>query len=162
MNVIRLDSIETQSLTSVLDAYGLELVEIRVRDPIPGSYWGEPEAGLITGRLYARPDTPLHSALHETAHYACMSPRRRARLHADAGGSALEEVAVCFLSVLLADEIPGFGRRRMLRDMDSWGYGFRLGAAERWFEDDADDARRWLLGHGLVTGEPSPTWRLRR
>ena len=32
-------------------------------------------------------------------------------------------------------------RARMWRDMDDWGYSFRLGSAQQWFEQDADDAR---------------------
>jgi hypothetical protein len=36
--------------------------------------------------------------------------------------------------------------------MDAWGYTFRLGSAARWFAEDADDARRWLLARGLIEG----------
>ena len=38
----------------------------------------------------------------------------------------------------------------MCRDMDAWGYTFRLGSAQAWFEQDADDARRWLLAHRII------------
>mgnify|MGYP002063509748 CR=1 FL=1 len=48
------------------------------------------------------------------------------------------------MSQVLADELPGFGRARMFADMDAWGYSFRLGAAQAWFDGDADDARQWL------------------
>ena len=128
---------------------------------IPGSHWGEPEAGLIGDRLYLRPDTPVHSALHEACHYVCMDPARRAGLDTDAGGDYDEENAVCYLQILLAGELEGFGRRRMLADMDAWGYTFRLGSARAWFEQDADDARAWLLRHGLVDASDRPTYRLR-
>lgn len=161
MNVVVCESLEARLISRIVERYGLDIVAVACGGPIPGSYWGAPEAGLVGGRLYARADTPVHSMLHETSHYACMSSPRRARLHTDAGGSALEEVAVCYLSVLLAAEIPGFGSSRMLEDMDRWGYGFRLGSARAWFERDADDARRWLDEHGLITPEPRPTWRLR-
>ena len=56
---------------------GLGVVLVAAGAPIPGSYWGESEAGLIRHRLFVRLDTPLHSALHEAAHYLCMDPERR-------------------------------------------------------------------------------------
>jgi hypothetical protein len=34
--------------------------------------------------------------------------------------------------------------------MDEWGYSFRLGSTRAWFEQDAEDARLWLLDHGIV------------
>jgi hypothetical protein len=117
---------------------------------IPGSYWGEREAGLIGSRIFAREDTPLHSLLHETAHYICMDPARRQDLHRDAGGDDAEECAVCYLQILLADAVPECGRERMWRDMDAWGYSFRLGSAQAWFERDAEDARQWLERRGLL------------
>ena len=95
---------------------------------IPGSYWGGSEAGLQGGTLYARADTPVHSILHEAAHFICMSPERRVGLDRDAGGDDAEEHAVCYLQVLLADRIRGFGRETAWSDMDAWGYSFRLGA----------------------------------
>jgi len=41
--------------------------------------------------------------------------------------------------------------------MDAWGYSFRLGSAKAWFERDADDARDWLAGEGIIdsTGQVS-------
>lgn len=129
---------------------------------IPGSYWGEPEAGLIGSCVHARFDTPLHSVLHEAAHAICMTATRRASLHTDAGGDFAEENAVCCLQILLADELPGCGREAMMADMDRWGYTFRLGSAEAWFKDDADDARQWLQVKGLIDAAGRPTGRLRR
>lgn len=161
MSVLTCGQTDHSALRSVLERLGLQLVSVAPRERIPGSHWGEPEAGLIAGRLYLRADTPVHSALHEGCHYACMDAGRRASLHTDAGGDHLEEVGVCYLSVLLAERIPGFGRARMLLDMDRWGYSFRLGSARRWFEEDAADARRWLLAQGLITRDEHPTWRLR-
>jgi hypothetical protein len=64
---------------------------------------------------------------------------------------------VCYLQVLLADELPGVGRKRLWADMDAWGYSFRLGKARVWFEEDAGDARQWLLEHGVIDGEGRPT-----
>jgi hypothetical protein len=46
--------------------------------------------------------------------------------------------------------------------MDAWGYSFRLGSAQTWFEQDADDARAWLREHALIDVADRPTWRLRR
>jgi hypothetical protein len=129
---------------------------------IPGSYWGAPEAGLIGTCLYFREDTPVHSILHEACHFMCMEPHRRAALHTDAGGDDAEESAVCLLQVLVADQIPGLGRDRLFADMDAWGYSFRLGSTRAWFEQDAADARDWLLEHGLIDTDGRPTWTLRR
>ena len=79
------------------------------RCTIPGSYWGESEAGLIGNRIYFRPDTPLHSVLHEACHFICMDDARRTQLERDAGGDYDEENAVCYLQILLADELAGIG-----------------------------------------------------
>lgn len=161
MTVLRIGDIGLGALSPVLDAYRLQPVPVADDEPIPGSYWGEPEAGLIGSRLFLRDDTPVHSALHETAHFICMPPSQRAQLEADAGGDHDEENGVCFLQILLADHVAGVGRSRMMRDMDEWGYTFRLGSAATWFANDAQDARRWLLGHGLIGAGGEPRWRLR-
>ena len=127
----------------------------------PGSYWGESEAGLRANVLYVRADTPLHSLLHELSHFVCMSPERRAGLDRDAGGDDAEECAVCYLQILLADELPQLGRERMFADMDAWGYTFRLGNSRVWFEHDAADARTWLSESGLIEENYRPTFRLK-
>jgi hypothetical protein len=129
--------------------HGLHLEMVSSGD-IPGSYWGESEAGLVGDRLYVRADTPVHSALHETCHYICMDSTRRDALHTNAGGTDTEENAVCYLQVLLADELPGYSREKMFADMDAWGYNFILGSARAWFERDADDAIAWLQARGLL------------
>ena len=143
---------------AMLARYGMQIVACPADTPIPGSFFGESEAGLIGDRLYLRADTPLHSVLHEASHYICMDPARRATLHTDAGGDYPEENGVCYLQILLADQIPGMGRTRMLADMDAWGYSFRLGSARAWFEQDATDARDWLREHGLTDDLDRPTW----
>ena len=149
------------ALPDLLRYYGLAVEMLPAGAPIPGSHWGEPEAGLVAARLFVRGDTPVHSALHEACHYLCMSPARRARLTGDAGGDYEEENAVCFLQIVLADRLDGVGRERLMADMDAWGYSFRLGSARTWFEQDAADARAWLVGHGLLSTDGRPTGALR-
>jgi hypothetical protein len=145
----------------LLNRYGLDLVLTAPQEVIPGSYWGESEAGLQGNRLYARLDTPVHSILHETCHYICMTPERRVGLDRDAGGDDLEESAVCYLQIVLADEVAGVGRERLCADMDAWGYSFRLGSTRAWFCNDAEDARAWLLRHGVIDPGGRPTGALR-
>ena len=159
--VLRYADVEPGALPALLERFGLDLVQVQAKEPIPGSFWGEPEAGLVENRLFVRADTPVHSALHETCHYVCMDEERRMGLDTDAGGDYQEEDGVCYLQILLADTLPGVGRERMFADMDAWGYSFRLGSARRWFESDADDAQCWLASHGLVDEEGQPTWQLR-
>lgn len=147
-------------LESQLAVYGLELSYIAPGQSIPGSYWGEPEAGLIGHTIYARSDTPLHSVLHEAGHVICMNAERRSCLDTDAGGNDAEESAVCYLQILLAG-VVGIGVVEITRDMDAWGYSFRLGSAHAWYLQDADDAYTWLRQRGLLSGPCSLTWRLR-
>ncbi len=148
--MILLSSTARPAVTRLLARYGMELRLVAADSPIPGSYWGESEAGLRGNTLFARLDTPLHSILHEAAHYICMSPERRVGLDRDAGGDDAEESAVCYLQLLLAGELPAVGRERLYADMDQWGYSFRLGSARAWFEQDAQDAQQWLLEHGIL------------
>lgn len=143
-------------LAAVIGRFGLTLEWCADGAPIPGSYWGEPEAGRIGTILYLRADTPVHSALHEAGHFICMDAGRRLRDSIDAGGTALEECGVCYLQIRLADELPGMGRDRMLADMDGWGYSFRLGSARAWFERDAEDARAFLQQRGVLDAAGNP------
>jgi hypothetical protein len=159
--VLLVNAIDRLSLELLLNRYGLELRLVAPEEVIPGSYWGEREAGLIGARIFARLDTPLHSVLHESAHFICMTPERRAGLDTDAGGDDAEETAVCYLQVVLAESLPGVGRERMCRDMDEWGYTFRLGRAAAWFAEDAEDARDWLIRHGLLDVQGGITYACR-
>lgn len=147
-------------LIGLLARYGLTLARVADDTPIPGSYWGESEAGLIGQVIYARADTTVHSVLHEACHVLCMDVTRRATLHTDAGGDYAEEDAVCFLQITLASHI-GLSEEAICADMDAWGYTFRLGSAHAWFTQDAEDARAWLVRHGLLTASGEPTFRLR-
>lgn len=145
--VLRIRDIGWQPLIELLSPAGLQMKVVANDEAIPGSHWGGEEAGLIKHTLYARDDTPVHSVLHEASHWIMMSEARRAALHTDAKGSAVEEMAVCYLQILLSDLLVGMGRERMFLDMDRWGYSFRSGSALRWFSDDADDALAYLTQH---------------
>jgi hypothetical protein len=152
-SVRRLSQLQADAVTTLrqrLAARGLRWRWIDAALSIPGSYWGESEAGLVGDELLVRPDTPVHSALHEACHFLCLDGARRAGLHTDAGGDDLEECAVCYLQCLLADTLPGYSREELWRDMDAWGYSFRLGSARAWFEQDAGDARQWLQQRSLL------------
>lgn len=161
-DVLRLADVAMESVTGLLSKYGLTLTMVTPGSEIPGSFWGEEEAGLVGNQLLVRTDTPLHSILHETCHYICMDQIRREGLDTDAGGDYDEENAVCYLQIVLADYIEQFGRSRMLNDMDHWGYTFRLGSAQTWFERDAEDALAWLLQRNLVNLQSQPCWTLHK
>jgi hypothetical protein len=159
--VLRLNRIDRVELAMLLSRYGLALTLVAPEEVIPGSYWGESEAGLEGDQLYARLDTPVHSVLHETSHYICMTPERRSGLDRDAGGNDAEECAVCYLQIVLAAELPGVGSEQLSSDMDDWGYSFRLGNTRAWFTSDAADARGWLIEHGVIDSSGLLTGRLR-
>ena len=159
--MLLINAIDRLALQVLLDRYGLALRLVAPEEVIPGSYWGEREAGLIGSKIFARLDTPLHSVLHESAHFVCMTPERRSGLDTDAGGDHAEENAVCYLQIVLAQVLPNVGRERMCRDMDEWGYTFRLGSAALWFEQDAEDACQWLIDHGLLDSQQQPTFACR-
>jgi len=160
-SVTHCNDVSASDLTSLLSTYGLELQWVEDKQKIPGTHFGEPEAGLIASQLYVRKDTPVHSLLHEACHYICMDKHRRQHLHTDAGGDYDEENAVCYLSILLADTIPDYSAAQMMSDMDNWGYTFRLGSARRWFEEDAEDAHNWLLAFEIINHRTFPTGQLR-
>jgi hypothetical protein len=159
--MLLVNGIDRLALQVLLDRYGLGLQLVAVGEVIPGSYWGEREAGLMGSKIFARLDTPVHSVLHEGAHFICMTPERRAGLDTDAGGDHAEENAVCYLQIILAQYLPNVGRERMCRDMDEWGYTFRLGSAARWFDEDAEDASAWLIRHGVLDSQSCPTYACR-
>jgi hypothetical protein len=159
--LLRLNSLDRVAVALLLGRYGLTLTLVAPQEVIPGSYWGDSEAGLKGDRLYARLDTPIHSVLHEASHYICMTPERRSGLDRDAGGDDAEESAVCYLQILLADQLTGVGRERLAADMDDWGYSFRLGTTRAWFDSDAAHARTWLIEHGVIDRDSRLTGQLR-
>ncbi len=151
-----------QSLQGLLQRFGLNLIVQSPDKAITGSFWGDSEAGIVAQDVFVRPDTPVHSLLHETCHTICMDESRRAGLDRDAGGDDLEEAAVCYLQILLADEIEGVGRERLMTDMDAWGYSFRLGSTATWFAEDAEDALEFLRAHDVLTAAGEATYKLRQ
>ncbi len=148
--VLTLAEIDLAAARELLARYDLTLELVADGAPIPGSYWGECEAGVIGHRVYARLDTPVHSLLHEACHLIVAPAEKRASIHTDASDSQHEEDATCYLQILLGEELPNVGRSRVMSDMDAWGYTFRLGSARAWFENDADDARSWLQARGML------------
>jgi len=149
-HVLCLAEIGFDAPAALLARYGLTLHRVPDGAPIPGSYWGAPEAGIIGTDVHARGDTPVHSLLHEAGHLIVLPAERRAAVHTDATDSVEEEDATCYLQIVLADALPGVGRERLMADMDTWGYTFRLGSARAWFEQDAEDARSWLVARDLL------------
>jgi hypothetical protein len=160
--MLLVSDVQRAALESLLLRFDIELIMQAAGEAISGSFWGESEAGIIGRSLYARSDTPIHSVLHEFSHVICMTPDRRDGLNRDAGGDDLEESAVCYLQVLLSDQIEGVGRDRLMLDMDAWGYSFRLGNTRSWFENDAEDAAEFLMNHGLLDASGQVTFRLRQ
>jgi len=147
--VTRVADIDLDAAAALLAGHGLRLHRVADGAAIPGSYWGEPEAGIIGCDVYVRGDTPVHSMLHEACHLIVLPPERRALVHTDATDSVAEEDATCYLQIVLAGALPGVGSARLMADMDAWGYTYRLGSTRAWFEQDAEDARAWLAERGL-------------
>jgi hypothetical protein len=143
--VLTVADVRFGKLTQLLGRFGLSLCLLEDDAPITGSFWGEPEAGIVKRCVYVRLDTPVHSLLHEACHVICM-----------------DEAAVCYLQIVLADYLPGVGRDRLMQDMDTWGYSFRLGSTRAWFESDAADAHAWLLDCKLLNASGTPTFELRK
>lgn len=150
-----------QALQNLLNPYSIQVNIVPNNEVIPGSFWGDSEAGIIKNNLYVRPETPVHSALHEACHYICLDSARRNALDTDAGGDYDEENAVCYLQILLGAKLPDCSADTIMRNMDSWGYTFRLGSASAWFYNDAEDAKHWLLKENLIDQNNVPTERLR-
>lgn len=159
--VLTVADVDHEVLSEFLGRFDLDLIVQSTDDVIAGSFWGDAEAGIVRHSVFVRPDTPVHSLLHESSHVICMDGDRRSRLDRDVGGDHLEESAVCYLQIVLADHIAGVGRERIMADMDAWGYSFRLGSTRAWFENDADDAQKFLLNHNLIDSSGEPTFFLR-
>ena len=152
-DVMRLGELGFAPASALLARYGLTLEPVADGTPIPGSFWGDDEAGIIGHTVYARADTPVHSLLHEAGHLLVLPVERRASVHTDATDSIEEEDATCYLQIVMGDALPGVGSARIMADMDIWGYSFRLGSTRAWFEEDAENARHWLVERGLIDGD---------
>jgi hypothetical protein len=148
--VLRCHDLPPTAWTRLFAPWGVAVVEVPPGEPIPGSFWGDEEAGIVGRTVYLRPDTPVHSVLHEGGHLICALAAGRGGFDTDACSGDLEENAVCYLQILLADRLPEVGRERLMDDMDAWGYSFRLGSTRAWFVGDAEDAVDWLRRHRLL------------
>lgn len=160
--MLRVADLPRAEIETLLSRFGLRLVVQSPGEAIKASFWGDCEAGIAGDTVYVRNDTPLHSLLHETSHVICMSAERRAQLDRDAGGDDLEESAVCYLQIKLANSFDGVGQDALMRDMDTWGYSFRLGSTRDWFQNDAEDAAEFLVNHGLLCSAGQVTFALRQ
>jgi hypothetical protein len=161
LSVLCCCDVGADAIRQFLGRYGISLEWLAAGSPITGSFWGAPEAGIVAQQVFVRSDTPVHSLLHEVCHIICISPDRRDVLDGNAGRDDLEESAVCYLQVVLADLLPGVGRERLMQDMDTWGYSFRRGSTARWFHEDADDAREWLIREGVLSAAGEAVFRPR-
>jgi len=161
-DVLRAKDLSAEAIGALAGRYSIALIWLNRAAAIGDSYWGEPEAGISSLGITLRSDTPVHSVLHELCHMVCMTAQRRGAFERDAGGTEPEECGVCYLQVLLAEQLPGYSAARCLADMDVWGYSFREGSAAAWFDGDGREARAWLLAHDLIDADSHPTYHLRK
>ncbi len=154
--------ISQHAVQQLLARFGMTVQVTPQDEDIPHSFWGSPEAGRLNETLYIRTNTPIHSLLHESCHYVCMPLDQRKLEVVDAKGTAAEENATCYLQLLLADKLQGYNQNQLMKDMDDWGYSFRLGSAKRWFTEDAEEVKEWLIKHEIIDRQSQITWQLRQ
>tara|TARA_B110000438_G_C15626854_1_gene569117 strand:- start:150 stop:641 length:492 start_codon:yes stop_codon:yes gene_type:complete len=152
---------ENKELNNLINKYHFKLKILADHETIPASFWGDPEAGLIGKTIFVKKITPLHSFFHEFSHLICMTENRRISLTKDAKSDDEEESAVCYLQILLADYLIGVNPNLLMKDMDDWGYSFRLGSTQAWFQNDSCDSRKWLQKENILDEKGSITWVLR-
>ena len=111
-DVLCMRDLAPTAVTVLLHRFGITVEWLPDTAPIKGSFWGAPEAGIVRAKVYVRPDTPVHSLLHETCHIICMAPEIRAGHSGDASSDDSEEAAVCYLQILLSDRLAAVGRDR--------------------------------------------------
>ena len=153
---------EKKDLRYLVNKFNFNLEIIINSQEIPASYWGDPEAGLIGKTIFVKSITPLHSFLHEFSHLVCMPEELRLQLNKDAKSDNAEESAVCYLQILLADSLQNIERSLLMKDMDDWGYSFRLGSTEEWFKNDANDSLEWLKRKKILDKRGNISWLLRK
>ena len=73
---MRMADVGFDAASALLARYGLTLHRVESGESIPGSFWGECEAGIIGHEVFARDDTPVHSMLHEAGHLIVLHSRR--------------------------------------------------------------------------------------
>ena len=108
-DVLRVRDLPPGAADALLASHGLQLHFVDDAAPIPGSFWGEPEAGVIAHRVHARADTPVHSLLHEACHLIVAPVEKRATIHTDAIDIHVTregEGEVLELSVALPEKAP--------------------------------------------------------
>ena len=98
--MLLISDLSFDSVAVLLGKYKLSIELIPGDQTINGSFWGEPEAGVVGNRVFVRGDTPVHSLLHETCHIVCMTPERRQKLKGDAGGDDLVKQGMICRSTL--------------------------------------------------------------
>lgn len=152
---------QIKELQDLIGKYHLKVKILNDKQEIPASFWGDPEAGLIGKTIFVKKITPLHSFFHEFSHLICMPEYRRLNLIKDAKSNDDEESAVCYLQILLANCLLGLNTMTFMRDMDDWGYSFRLGSTKEWFKNDANDSRKWLQKENILDERGNITWSLR-
>mgnify|MGYP001811732937 CR=1 FL=1 len=158
--VLLVDDLDFRVLANFCSRFGVTLQKTADAEPIEGSFWGAPEAGIVGTCLYVRNDTPVHSLLHELGHIICATAERRGSLHTNAGSDDAEEAAVCYLQILLADSVADIGRARIMADMDAWGYSFPEGATSLWFAN-AGESLAWLADNRITDSGGGLCFRLR-
>lgn len=144
MHAVTTNAASCRALQSVFSLARLQICVHPADASLPGSYWGDSEAGITDRCIHVRADTPLHSLLHEACHVLCASVANRNGFVGDAKGDDDEESAVCFMQIQLAEALPGVGARRICQDMDAWGYSFREGSAFAFLHGDGAGAAAWL------------------
>ena len=93
-SVLTVGQIGFDDAATLLAAFGLRLHRVAAGEKIPGSYWGEPEAGIIAANVYVRDDTPVHSMLHEACHLIVLPEEKRALVDTDATARKMRSILI--------------------------------------------------------------------